>query len=102
VCRKNLPFKPNQKGWQLVKRTQERKIPFVAVTMDDLYGRNEALRQNLNEAGIEYYGDVPAIQKFISNSRKLSIHSPNVANQPRRCRLLERLTKSASYAKRIG
>jgi SRSO17 transposase len=50
-------------GWQLVKRTQERKIPFVAVTMDDLYGRNEALRQNLNEAGIEYYGDVPVNTK---------------------------------------
>jgi len=50
-------------GWQMVKRTQERQIPFVAVTMDDLYGRNEALRQNLNKAGIEYYGDIPANTK---------------------------------------
>jgi len=50
-------------GWQLIRRTQEREIPFVAVTMDDLYGRNEALRQNLNEAGIEYYGDIPANTK---------------------------------------
>ncbi len=47
-------------GWQLIKRTQERQIPFQAVVMDDLYGRNETLRQNLNEAGIEYYGDIPA------------------------------------------
>jgi len=47
-------------GWQLIKRTQERQIPFQAVVMDDLYGRNQVLRQNLNEAGIEYYGDVPA------------------------------------------
>jgi SRSO17 transposase len=47
-------------GRQMVKRTQERKIPFVAVTMDDLYGRNEALRQKLNESGVEYYGDIPA------------------------------------------
>ncbi len=28
-------------GWQLIKRTQERQIPFQAVVMDDLYGRNE-------------------------------------------------------------
>lgn len=50
-------------GWQMVKRTQACKIPFVAVTMDDLYGRNETLRQNLNEAKIEYYGDVPVNTK---------------------------------------
>ena len=47
-------------GWKLIKRTQERKIPFTAVVMDDLYGRNGALRKNLNTAGLEYYGDVPA------------------------------------------
>jgi SRSO17 transposase len=50
-------------GWQLVKRTQERSIPFVAVAMDDLYGRNETLRQNLDKANIEYYGDIPANTK---------------------------------------
>jgi len=50
-------------GWELIKRTRERKIPFEAVVMDDLYGRNEALRQKLNEAGIEYYGDIPANTK---------------------------------------
>jgi len=33
------------------------------VVMDDLYGRNEALRQNLNKANIEYYGDIPANTK---------------------------------------
>jgi len=47
-------------GWQLIQRTQARHIPFQAVAMDDLYGRNEALRQQLDKAGIEYYGDVPA------------------------------------------
>lgn len=47
-------------GWTMIKHAQERQIPFVAVTMDDLYGRNGALRQNLHEAGIEYYGDIPS------------------------------------------
>jgi len=50
-------------GWQLIKRTQQRQIPFQAVVMDDLYGRNQALRQNLDAAQIEYYGDVPANTK---------------------------------------
>lgn len=50
-------------GWELIRRTLERQIPFQAVVMDDLYGRNEALRQKLNEAGIEYYGDIPANTK---------------------------------------
>jgi SRSO17 transposase len=50
-------------GWQLIQRTQERQIPFQAVVMDDLYGRNETLRQNLFKAGIEYYGDIPANTK---------------------------------------
>ena len=46
-------------GWQLIQRTQERHIPFQAVVMDDLYGRNGVLRQKLEQARIEYYGDVP-------------------------------------------
>jgi len=50
-------------GWQLIQRTQERHIPFQAVVMDDLYGRNAALRQNLDKAQIEYYADIPANTK---------------------------------------
>lgn len=57
-------------GWQLIKRAQERQVPFQAVVMDDLYGRNGALRQNLNKANIEYYGDVPAdTQVFLEKPR---------------------------------
>jgi len=46
-------------GWQLIQRVQAKGIPFEAVDMDDLYGRNSVLRQRLDQAGIEYYGDVP-------------------------------------------
>lgn len=46
-------------GWQMIQRVQAGGIPFEAVVMDDLYGRNEVLRQRLDDAGIEYYGDVP-------------------------------------------
>ncbi len=51
-------------GWQMIQRVQAQGIPFEAVVMDDLYGRNTALRRRLDQAGIEYtmvnYGDIPA------------------------------------------
>lgn len=49
-----------QQGWQMIQRAQSRGVPFVAVAMDDLYGRNNKLRWQLDQAGMEYYGDVPA------------------------------------------
>jgi SRSO17 transposase len=47
-------------AWQMIQRAQANGVPFEAVVMDDLYGRNVALRQRLHQAGFEYYGDVPA------------------------------------------
>lgn len=47
-------------AWQLVQRLRQRGVPFKAVVMDDLYGRNARLCQQLDAAGIEYYGDIPA------------------------------------------
>jgi len=52
-------LKKPELGWQMIQRAQVRKIPFQAVVMDDLYGRNGVLRQHLDEAQIEYYGDIP-------------------------------------------
>jgi len=47
-------------GWQMIQRAQADQVPFDAVVMDDLYGRNNVLRQRLDQANIEYYGDIPA------------------------------------------
>ena len=47
-------------GWQMIQRSQANQVPFVAVAMDDLYGRNPTLRHRLDQAGIEYYGDIPS------------------------------------------
>ncbi len=47
-------------GWQMIQRVKAQGVPFVAGAMDDLYGRNTQLRQQLAQASIEYYGDVPA------------------------------------------
>jgi SRSO17 transposase len=46
-------------GWQMIQRAEAKGIPFEAVAMDDLYGRNATLRHRLDQADIEYYGDVP-------------------------------------------
>jgi len=47
-------------GWQMIQHGQANGVPFEAVVMDDLYGRNTVLRQRLHQAEIEYYGDIPA------------------------------------------
>lgn len=46
-------------AWDIVQRLQANHVPFVAVAMDDLYGRNARLRKSLDDAQIEYYGDIP-------------------------------------------
>jgi len=46
-------------AWDIVQRLQAQGIVFDAVAMDDLYGRNAQLRKRLDDAGIEYYGDIP-------------------------------------------
>jgi SRSO17 transposase len=46
-------------AWEIVQRLQAKGIPFDAMAMDDLYGRNAQLRKRLDKAGIEYYGDIP-------------------------------------------
>jgi SRSO17 transposase len=47
-------------AWRLIERARANGLPFVAVDMDDLYGRNRPLRRRLEAAQIEYYGDIPA------------------------------------------
>ena len=59
---KELTFKTKPEiGWEMIQKARKTGIPFEAVVMDDLYGRNKELRQQLDQAGIEYYGDVPVV-----------------------------------------
>ncbi|WP_297291827.1 IS701 family transposase [Oceanicoccus sp.] len=46
--------------WPMIQRVWDKGLPFQAVAMDTLYGRSRKLRAQLDEAGIEYYADVPA------------------------------------------
>jgi len=56
----DLTFKTKPESvWNIAQRLKEKGIPFVAVAMDALYGRNAQLREKLDGANIEYYGDIP-------------------------------------------
>lgn len=46
-------------AWDILQRIQANGVPFEAVAMDDLYGRNAQLRKRLDDAHLEYYGDIP-------------------------------------------
>jgi SRSO17 transposase len=47
-------------GWEMIKRAQVVGLPFEAVAFDSLYGRSFWLREQCDQAGIEYYADIPA------------------------------------------
>lgn len=49
-------------GWQMIEQAQARGLPFVGVAFDSLYGRSFCLREKCEQAGIEYYADIPANQ----------------------------------------
>lgn len=47
-------------GWQMIEKAQREGIPFEAVDCDGFYGRDAKFRSQLDEAGLEYYADIPA------------------------------------------
>lgn len=49
-----------QLAWTMIQRAVANGVPFQAVGMDTLYGRSKKLRADLDQAGLEYYADVPA------------------------------------------
>lgn len=49
--------------WQMVQRSQSEGVAFDAVAIDGLYGQSCWLRQQLDQAHLEFYADVPANTK---------------------------------------
>ena len=49
-----------QLAWTMIQRAVANGVCFEAVGMDTLYGRSKKLRADLDQAGLEYYADVPA------------------------------------------
>lgn len=49
-----------QLAWTMIQRAVANGVPFDGIGMDTLYGRSKKLRADLDQAGLEYYADVPA------------------------------------------
>jgi SRSO17 transposase len=49
--------------WQMVQRCKKEGVDFDAVAVDGLYGQSFWLRQQMAQANIEYYADIPANTK---------------------------------------
>jgi SRSO17 transposase len=56
-----------QIGLKMIRHVQRQQIPFHAVLLDTLYGRNQELRTALDGSGIEYYADVPSTTKVYAS-----------------------------------
>jgi SRSO17 transposase len=59
--------------WQMLQRAQEEGVPFEAVACDGLYGRSFWLRQKMDQAGIEFYADVPADTRVYLREPKIGM-----------------------------
>jgi SRSO17 transposase len=46
-------------GWQMIQRVRAGGLPFEGIACDDLYGRNQWLRGEMDRSGILYMADVP-------------------------------------------
>lgn len=46
-------------GWDMIARAHAQGLAFVAVAFDSLYGRSHWLRQQCDQAQLEYYADIP-------------------------------------------
>jgi SRSO17 transposase len=59
--------------WQMLQRAQAEEIPFEAVACDGLYGRSFELRQQMDQAGIEFYADILANTQVYLSEPKIGI-----------------------------
>lgn len=46
-------------GWQMIQRVREHGLPFEGVACDDLYGRSQWFRHQMDKAGILFMAEVP-------------------------------------------
>jgi SRSO17 transposase len=78
-------------GWQMIQRVRANGLPFEAVACDDLYGRNEWFRQQLDQAGLIYMAEVPEDTQVYLTRPDYGIPQPHLQGrgaQPTRARIL--------------
>lgn len=77
--------------WQMVQRCQKEGIDFDAVAIDGLYGQSFWLRQQLDQAGIEYYADIPANTKVYLSEPVIGIPQNKRGPKAKKLRVLSQI-----------
>jgi SRSO17 transposase len=75
-------------GWQMIQRVRDQGIAFEAVACDTLYGRSAWLRDQLDEAHIEYYADVPANTRIYLDEPQIGIPQNKRGQKAQHARVL--------------
>jgi SRSO17 transposase len=75
-------------GWQMIQRVRAQGVPFEAVACDTLYGQSTWLRDQLAEADIEYYADVPAHTRVYLSEPQIGILSHTRGKKAKQERVL--------------
>lgn len=75
-------------GWQMIQRVRAQGVPFEAVACDTLYGRSTWLRDQLDEANIEYYADIPANTRVYLDEPHIGIPQNKRGKQATQARVL--------------
>lgn len=75
-------------GWQMIQRAQAEGIAFDALCCDAFYGRSFAFRQQLNDAKLEYYADIPADTRVYLSTPEIGIPQNQGGRQAKKPRVL--------------
>ena len=60
-------------GWQMIQRVKAQGLAFEGVACDDLYGRNQGFRQEMNHSGILHMAEVPSDTQVYLNKPDFGI-----------------------------
>lgn len=63
-------------GWRMIQRVKANGLPFEAVLCDDLYGRSEWFRRQVDEADLVYMADVPENTQVYLTKPEFGVPSP--------------------------
>jgi len=78
-------------GLQMIRRAQDRGVPFEAVACDELYGRSADFRAQLVGEGLQYAADIPANLQVYLQKPEIGIPKKRAGQRgrhPQRLRVL--------------
>lgn len=87
-----------QLGWKMIQRAVVNGLPFEAVGCDDLYGRAEWFRREMDRAGIVYMADVPTNIQVYLHEPQVGVPATVPGHRGRACTRERVVSEEASLA----